>query len=155
MGGLWGNSPELFKQMEKFLGIDYGRKRIGVAVGSMVPKVLGAIQNSGSYDEVVRQIVKLAKDEEVTGIVYGLPNKADNKDDKLVCEIEKVAELVYIASGLPKYFESEVLTSVMAEEELKQRKIDFRHNKEEVDKLAAVIILTQFLEERENEKNNI
>lgn len=135
-----------------FLGIDYGRKRIGVAIGSVFPKPLGVFDGSKPKEELLKRFKDIVEEEEVEGIVVGLPEKDDYDETGLNLEIKKFANFLGGNLNLPVYFEPEQFTSTEAERILKKHKIQIRGNKQEIDKLAAVIILEQFLERRRSEE---
>ena len=123
---------------------------MGIASGSIIPKGVCVIENRGDEEVLATEIVKIAKEEEVGGVVFGMPSGFDGGEHAMSGEIRQLAKRVSKIGDLQIFFEAEDLTSVQAEEELKSKGVDFRNNKEEVDLLAAVLILEHFLEENKN-----
>ena len=136
-----------------YLAIDYGQKRIGLAIGSQYPRGIGTLTNPGSFDTVVDKIKQYCNDYDVEGIVIGVPVRISGEPGELVEEIENFADALKKKCHLPIIFEEEAYTSVQAEEELKERGINIRGDKEKVDELAAVLILEQYLGRTEGQGN--
>ncbi len=131
--------------MHKIMALDIGTKRIGIALSDY----LHIIANGHSYisrtpeQDAINQIKKIAKDNNVQEIVIGVPYNMDGTkgfqaDDCI--EFSKNFEEFDIKQ------EDERLTSDTAEENLRNRKINFRKEKGLVDVESARIILEQYLE---------
>lgn len=130
--------------MNKIMALDIGTKRIGIALSDY----LHIIANGHSYvsrtpeQDAINEIKKIAKDNNVQEIVIGVPYNMDGTkgfqaDDCI--EFSKNFEEFDIKQ------EDERLTSDTAEENLRNRKIDFRKDKGLVDVESARIILEQYL----------
>lgn len=128
-----------------YLAIDYGQKRIGLAVGSQYPRGIGTLQNPGSFDSVIEKIAVICVDNDVEQIVMGVPIRTSGEPGELVAEIQSFGESLGKKTRLPVTYEEEAYTSVQAEEELRQRGIDPKDDKGKVDELAAVLILEQYI----------
>lgn len=135
-----------------YLGIDYGKKRIGLAVGSRYPRGIGTLQNPGSFDSIIKKIVGICRDYEVEEIVIGLPTRPGGEKGELASEIEIFGIALGKQAGLPVYYEEEAYTSVEAEGELISRGIDLRKEKEKIDELSAILILEQYIESKISEE---
>lgn len=130
----------------RYLGIDYGSKRIGLALsdesGSMgFPH--GIIQNTPQLiDDLCGRIVK----ENINAIVIGESRTLAGGDNPIAKDARATGEELAKRSGVPVFYESEVFTSAEArrapEKEMKSRSPK-RHVK--VDDSAAALILTSFL----------
>lgn len=129
-----------------YLSIDYGTKRIGLAIGSRFPRGIGTISHPGSIKELAEKILIVCHDHDVEGIVMGLPVSRGLDKSKVVKDIEKLAETIEKLSGLKIYFEEEAFTSVEAERELVNRGVDIHKEKAKTDELAAILILEQHIE---------
>lgn len=127
------------------LGIDYGTKRIGLAIGSQYPRGIGTLDNPGSFADCVEKIYQICRDYEVELIIVGIPTRGDGSKGELWGEIEKFAQALSRKTQLKVIFEEESYTSVEAEEELHARGINTRIEKDKIDELAAVLILEQYL----------
>ena len=130
--------------MYKVMALDIGTKRIGIALSDF----LLVTANGHSYisrvpeQEAVNKIIKIAKENHVEKIVAGLPI---NMDGTKGFQAENCVNFVSKIQGYEIIFEDERLTSEAAEENLRNRKIDFRKDKGLVDIESARIILEQYL----------
>jgi putative Holliday junction resolvase len=130
----------------KLLGVDYGTKRIGLAVSSP----LGTVHPRPRRDRVtpeadLRFLAALAAEEDVTAIVIGLPHHMDGARSDMEIEARAFAARLAKASGLPVFGTDERLTSQEAERILAGQHKDPRQRKGRVDSAAACILLQDFL----------
>lgn len=137
-----------------YLAIDYGKKRVGLAVGSRFPRGIGTITHPGSFSDLANIILSRCRDYDVEKIIIGMPLPQSNQKNELVKEVEKLASIIEKNSGIKVVFEQEAYTSVEAERELINRGIDIRKNKEKTDELAAILILEQYIESKINNSND-
>ncbi len=128
-----------------YLGIDYGRKRIGLALGKMMPNGAGVIENRGSLSEIASLISEKIKEHRVSGVVIGIPIRSGGEEGELGGEIRELSDLIKKYTGLPVYLEEEQFTSSEASAILHNKK-DIK--KGDIDEMAAVLILEQFLNNR-------
>lgn len=130
--------------MYKVMALDIGTKRIGIALSDY----LLMIANGHSY--ISRQpenialdtIQKIAKENNVKKIVVGVPL---NMDGSQGFQAEDCIEFSKKITGYDLIYEDERLTSEAAEENLRNKKIDFRKDKGLVDIESACLILEQYL----------
>lgn len=130
--------------MYKVMALDIGTKRIGIALSDY----LLMLANGHSYiqrtpeTKALEQIYKIAKENNVKKIVVGIPY---NMDGTQGAQAQDCKDFSSKLEGYEIYYEDERLTSDTAEENLRNRKIDFRKDKGLVDVESARIILEQFL----------
>ena len=127
------------------MALDVGEKRIGIALSDF----LHVIATPHSFisrkpeEEAIEQIKKIAKENRVETIVVGLPINMDDTQG------HQAQDCLGFAEKLKDFFkivmEDERLTSDTAEENLRNKNIDFRKNKGLVDIESACIILEQYL----------
>ena len=135
--------------MHKIMALDIGTKRIGIAISDY----LQIIANGHSYiqrqpeKEAIDNIEKIAKENSIQKIVIGLPY---NMDGSVGSQAEDCKSFASKIQGYDIIFEDERLTSDLAEENLRQKKVNFRKDKGLVDIESARIILEQYLTERKN-----
>ena len=126
------------------MALDIGTKRIGIALSDF----LLVTATGHSYiprepeDKALEAIYKIAKENHVEKIVAGLPV---NMDGTKGFQAQNCEEFVSKIKGYEVIFEDERLTSDTAEQNLRERKIDFRKDKGLVDIESACIILEQYL----------
>ena len=130
------------------LGFDYGRKRIGIAVGQEVTgtaQALMTLNNSGSPDW--DGIDRLIKEWRPNLLVVGMPHNMDERPHPLADEVKAFGEKLAQRYNLPLEWIDERLSSLEAESLLAQGTKPKRkkQDKTEIDKLAAQIILQSWL----------
>lgn len=130
--------------MRKILGLDIGEKRIGVAIATgKIIQSFGVIENRG-LAQAVNEISRVAREEKIEKIVIGIPKNVNTfQQDK----IHKFSLELAKNLNLPILHVDETLTSKEAERILTSQKLDPRSQeyKQEVDRLAAKLILEQYL----------
>ena len=130
--------------MYKVMALDIGTKRIGLALSDY----LLMLANGHSYiqrepeDKALETIQKIAKENNVKKIVIGIPL---NMDGTKGFQAENCEQFAAKIKDYEIIFEDERLTSDTAEENLRNKKIDFRKDKGLVDIESACIILEQYL----------
>lgn len=130
--------------MYKVMALDIGTKRIGVALSDyllMLSNGHSCISRKPE-NKAIEEILKIAKDNNVKKIVVGLPY---NMDGTQGAQAQDCRNFAANFSDYEIIFEDERLTSDLAEENLRAKKIDFRKNKGLVDIESACIILEQYL----------
>ena len=132
------------------LGLDVGRKRIGVAgcdgLG-LLATALTTIHRT-NIEEDLAAIATLIKARNIKTLVVGLPYQMDGTLGKQAKATQKFARKLSKHTELPIEYVDERLTSVEAETQLKAKKKYDRNNKGLVDQIAAKIILQQWLDSR-------
>ena len=130
--------------MHKVMALDIGTKRIGIALSDY----LLMLANGHSYisrepeNKAIELIEKIAKENNVEEIVVGVPLNMDNTKG---FQADNCIEFSKKLDGFKIIYEDERLTSELAEENLKERKVNFRKDKGLVDVESARIILEQYL----------
>ena len=114
--------------MSRSLGVDYGTKRVGLAISDplgITARPLSVVSRS----TVVGEVVNLVKEHEVDTIVVGLPTGLSGD-----------------ATGVEVILADERYTSRIAEDALLESGMKRRKRRESVDKVAAAIILQDYLD---------
>ncbi len=132
------------------LGLDVGRKRIGVAgcdgTGLIASGITTIIRKSWQQDMDVLQA--LVSDRAVDTLVVGLPYNMDGSLGYQAKQVQKFARGAAKHLGLNLEYIDERLTSFEAEQMMQRSGISPRQQKEMVDRKAAALILQQWLEQR-------
>ena len=134
----------------RVMGLDVGDKRIGIAVSdALLLTAQGRPtlrrRNPESDIEILR---RLAEENEVHEIVVGQPLHMDGRESPQSQKVARFAEQLHQVLGLPIVFWDERLTSFEAEQHLEQMGLNWRKRREHVDKIAAMIILQNYLDSR-------
>ncbi len=136
------------------LGLDVGRKRMGVAGcdgTGLIATGITTIKRT-SFQQDIAQLQTIVEDRQVQVLVVGLPYSMNGSIGFQAKEVQKYAQRLSQALELPIEYVDERLTSVQAEEMLKAGNISPSQNKGLIDRKAAALILQQWLDER-REKN--
>lgn len=122
----------------KILGIDYGSKRIGLAVSDekgILARPLLTLKNS---QLVISQIKEICQKEDVEKVIVGLPIRLKGGESLQTKEVKDFAKKLGQLLDLLIIFESEIFTTKIAKE-VSRKKVDQR---------AAQIILQSFLDKQ-------
>lgn len=137
----------------KILAIDYGRKRIGLAISDelgLTARPLLIMQRKNRREDM-RRLAEIVKKYAVAMVIIGLPLHLDGRRGEMAEEAECFAARIGKETKLPVILRDERLTSWDAEQITKESKSGKRL---ELDSLAAAIILCEYLEEeRPGEKS--
>ena len=140
----------------RFVGLDLGRKRIGVALSDISGTLATpwrTLDGTGSVGEVADRLATVLgeladSDDGVGGAVVGLPSHLDGRPHEGATWVRQVAEAVRRQVGLPVALQDERLTSVEAEQRLAVRERDWRKRKARLDAAAAAVFLQEYLDAR-------
>ncbi len=137
----------------KVLGIDYGRKRIGLSVSDEMGTVAfpHGIIKSTIQSEAIEEISKIVKEKEIGEIVLGLP-RGDGNDASVADKIQEFSKKLRTATSLVPRFVDESFTSYEAfkqthdirQEKGRYLKIDTSPK----DDVAATLILQRYLDRK-------
>lgn len=133
--------------MGRILAIDYGQKRVGLAVTDPL-KIIANGLDTVPVHEIFNYLKEYIAKEHVEKFVVGLPKQMDGKDSSSMQYIQPfVARLKKQFPNIELVFVDERFTSVLAHNTMLEaglKKKD-RQNKALVDKIAATIILQTYL----------
>src|SRR5262245_47055139 len=141
----------------RFLGVDIGRKRIGLAVSdasALVARPWRMLPAGNSprvsADRVAAVLPELDDPLEgragVAAIVVGLPRRLDGSDTDSTTLAREIAASLQVVTGLEVHLQDERLTSREAEARLAEREPDWRRRKDLIDAASAAIILQDYLD---------
>ena len=136
------------------LGIDYGRRRIGLALSDltgMLARPWKAIVREGSPAQVAstlaREIASLASDDDGLGtVVVGLPRRLSGDANEQTPHVEALIERLRALVEVPVVTQDERLSSREAESLLARTEKDWRRRKGLLDAMAAAVILQDYLD---------
>jgi putative Holliday junction resolvase len=132
------------------LGLDFGRKRIGVAGCDRTGLIATGITTveRTSFDRDVEQIRQIVNEREVQILIIGLPYSMDGSLGFQARQTQKFATRLAKALKLPLEYVDERLTSFQAEQLLIAENRSPSRNKGLIDRKAASLILQQWLDIR-------
>ena len=139
----------------RVIGIDFGAKRIGLALSDPTGMLASAWQTVAGGPPLAAAaslaplVAALAADSDgLEAIVVGLPRRLDGSDNDQTPLVRAFAAELARASSLPVILQDERLTSHEADERLALRERDWRKRKKQLDAAAAAIILQDYLDHR-------
>lgn len=153
------NARQRRKASDTLIGLDFGKRRIGVAVGSLVSgqaQPLGSVENSESgmnWPALERYV-----DEWQPGrFVVGLPRSLDGRDTLMSESARNFAARIKARFGLPVSLVDEQLSSTEAREHLREARRSGQRRKRvgrmDIDPMAAKIILETWINEQGGRDN--
>jgi putative Holliday junction resolvase len=126
-----------------YLGLDVGEQRIGVARGDAIGRIAQPITTILAND-ADKSLAQLVHDTDATDIVIGRPRNQSGDTTNQTSRVQQFVAAHVQPLQLPVHWQDESVTSVIAEERLKQRNKPYQ--KADIDAEAASIILQDFLE---------
>lgn len=129
------------KYAAQYLGIDYGDKRLGLALANSIAKMpapLGIIAND---DNTIANLKTLINEKNITKIIIGLPRNLSGEETGQAAKTRKFARLLERYLNRDVIFCDESLSSVRAEDYYAKSKIKPKYH----DDIAACYILEEFL----------
>lgn len=136
------------KELTRILGVDPGKKRIGLAIGDDRLKIATAfktIEYEGNR-KFLDSIGTIIKEEGIKFIVMGLPKNMNGSEGESAEFSRKLAELIIRELDLKVEFVDERLTTEEAIKRIHQAGKKVGKSKENIDMLAATLILQSYLD---------
>ena len=137
----------------RILGIDYGRRRIGLAISdeaAFLARPLDPYQRTHSLQKDLESLARLAREFEAGAIVVGLPLNMDASKGEMALEVEDFVAQLQQVSKIRVIVSDERLTSAEAERVLLEGDVKRKDRKRLRDGLAATLILQGYLDSQSN-----
>ena len=134
--------------MERTVGIDYGKKRTGLAVSDPLGIFASALETVDSA-KVVEYLKNYSSSETIVRFVVGWPTNMDGSESESAPGVRAlVAKLEKEFPGVPVVLEDERFTSVLAHRAMIDggMKAKERRDKASVDRISAAIILQSWMD---------
>ena len=126
------------------IGIDYGSKRLGIAVSDLGRNIATAhkILYRTNFEKDMAYIKQVIEEKEICGFVYGLPLQMNGQEGDIAAQVRNFAEKVHQHLPLPYVFWDERLSSSAVENFLiKEVDLSRAKRKKVLDASAAAYIL--------------
>lgn len=135
---------------QRYLGLDVGERRIGVALSDASGWMASALTTVAARPEeqAIARIGRLAVEHAVHAIVVGLPLTMRGEVGPQATTVQRFAETLREALGLPIHLFDERLTTAAAEQLLRDMGLKPEKRRQQIDQVAAAIILQDFLDHR-------
>ena len=133
--------------MGTVLGIDYGLKRVGVAVGNTLTRHAEPLTIIARVDDaqVLTQLQKLISEWQISAIAIGIPRQPDDTPHEMTVACEQFAEQLRLNFNLPVHPTDERYSSAVITQK-NQRHASGKIRAVAQDDAAAAVILQQYLD---------
>lgn len=134
--------------LARYLAVDYGRKRIGLAISDplgMIASPAGFIARREGKRAPITKIVARAQELEARGFVFGLPLDGEGNETEWTAEVRTLGAEIAKRTGMPVRFLDERFTTAAALRTVREMGESTRGRKGDVDSLAATILLQNAL----------
>jgi putative Holliday junction resolvase len=130
----------------KYLGIDYGIKRVGIAVSDEDNKVAFPLDVLSNDKRLIQRIKQICAKEKIESIVLGESKDFGGENNSIMKDAKEFCRLLKKSVTLPLHWEPEFYTSAEAE------RLQGKHGM--LDASAAAIILKSYLDKKKNKVRN-
>ncbi|MFA7192197.1 MAG: Holliday junction resolvase RuvX [Candidatus Paceibacterota bacterium] len=141
----------------KYLGIDYGAKRVGVAISDDGGTMAFPHTIIANNMDLISGIKNIVEKENVTALVVGESHDLSGKPNKIMGSIETFVKNIEIECDLPVYLQKEFMTTIEARgrggKEVNNARKTAKEKQNPADASAAALILQRYLEKK-NLKSN-
>lgn len=136
------------RKIGRLAGIDYGTVRIGIAVTDREQRLASPLENYNrrTPDLDAAYFRRLLAEEQICRLIVGLPLHLNGKESQKSLEARQFGVWLQELTGLPVEFYDERFTSSEAQQYLAEARLSHKKRKARLDKLAAQIMLTSYLE---------
>jgi putative Holliday junction resolvase len=134
--------------MRRWLALDLGRVRIGVALSDplgLTAQPLMVLKSEGTQKDIIA-IGQLVDEKQVTQIIVGLPFNMDGTESATTQKVRDFTAKLAGRLNVPVFFVDERLTSKQAERAMIEGGARREKRKEKIDQVAAALILQSALE---------
>lgn len=129
----------------RVLGLDFGGKRVGVAISDGLRIAAHALVVVPRQEASAR-VAALVEEYGVTEIVIGLPTTLGGEEGQAALAARQFGREIEVATGLPVHWVDERFSSHTAERVMIEAGARRRARRENLDKVAATVILQSFLD---------
>ena len=139
------------KQITSVIGFDFGKKRIGIATGQTIThtatpcRTLNQVDGNPDWPAIETEIRQWKPD----ALIVGMPFFTDGNENKMTAAARQFAYELEKRFNLPVIEVNEALSSQQAEEILSESIKITKQNKQEIDKMAAAIIVQRWLDQQQ------
>lgn len=142
--------------MGKILGLDLGTRTVGISISDSLEMIASALETyrfrENDFDSALKRVVEIAKEKKVYKIVLGHPKhmNGDVGDKALLCE--DFRERLINELNIEVVLVDERWTTKLAQNRLLEFDLSRNKRKQIIDKMAAVVILQNYLDSNKGGK---
>jgi len=152
------NTPEAILAIStgRILGIDYGKKRIGLALSDpfqMLAATLKTVLNTNAA-RVTMDIEEIIREHNVQAVIAGHPLHMTGDESEMAAKVVEFMQALDERLKMPIFLWDERWTTVSAEKLLVETGQSPSHNRHKIDQIAAAYLLQSFLDRMSYLKRN-
>lgn len=135
--------------LARFMGIDYGMKRVGLAISDplgIIAGPVGFIQRRAGKRPPVAKVIERAMELEARGFVIGLPLDGDGNESEWSAEVRSFGAELGKRTGMRVIYIDERFSTATALRAIREMDESTRGRKGDVDALAATVLLQNALD---------
>ena len=144
------NAPENLRAIEsgRILGIDFGSKRIGLAMSDPFQLVASTLKTlvSKNMSEVAQNILEITRQYQIKAVVIGQPLHMSGDKGDMADKVHQFAQILDKVISIPIFYWDERWTTKSAEKLLIETGKSPSKNRKKIDQLAAAFMLQGFLD---------
>tara|TARA_B100001971_G_C18092236_1_gene484121 strand:- start:424 stop:837 length:414 start_codon:yes stop_codon:yes gene_type:complete len=130
------------------LGIDHGDKRMGIAASDSLGMLAHPLEFilAEPFDKFLERLKGILAERETEQIIVGMPRNMDGSIGPQALKVQDFVAVLKNSVAVPVQTWDERLTSVMAEDKLREAGINAREAKKKVDASAAAVMLQDYMD---------
>ena len=134
--------------MNRILGLDFGRARIGVAISDELQMLAHPLETIPAHEEPASRVAEIVREKQVDHVVAGIPRQMNGQIGTAATEVLEFVEKLRAVLPCPVVTWDERLTTVAAHRALRDAGKKTRDTRGYVDQVAAQMILQSYLDRR-------
>jgi len=134
--------------MNRILGLDFGRARIGVAISDELQMLAHPLETIPANEKPVSRVAEIVREKQVDHVVAGIPRQMNGQIGTAATEVLEFVDKLRAILPCPVVTWDERLTTVAAHRALRDAGKKTRHTRAYVDQVAAQMILQTYLDRR-------
>ena len=137
-----------WRAMNRILGLDFGRARIGVAISDELQMLAHPLETIPASEEPASRVAEIVREKQVDHVVAGIPRQMNGQIGTAATEVLEFVEKLRAILPCPVVTWDERLTTVAAHRALRDAGKKTRQTRGYVDQVAAQMILQTYLDRR-------
>ena len=137
-----------WRAMNRILGLDFGRVRIGVAISDELQMLAHPLETIPANQKPASRVAEIVREKQVDHVVAGIPRQMNGQIGTAATEVLEFVEKLRAILPCPVVTWDERLTTVAAHRALRDAGKKTRHTRAYVDQVAAQMILQTYLDRR-------
>jgi len=134
--------------MNRILGLDFGRARIGVAISDELQMLAHPLETIPAHEEPASRVAEIVREKQVDHVVAGIPRQMNGQIGTAATEVLEFVEKLRAILPCPVVTWDERLTTAAAHRALREAGKKTRNTRGYVDQVAAQMILQTYLDRR-------